>query len=437
MLARTLLRAGAAAAVLGGGALLASCNLVLGAGDYQVAADAGAGETCGLPFAVASCASCVETTCCAEARSCAGDAACGPLYQCLTACGLTDAACRNDCTGKHPVSVDNGLAAALEACLSRGAACGAACSTCGGLAEWYGDACGACAASVCCDKARACADDEACAERQRCYRACTYPSCPIDCDAHVAASVGGPLDSAVITGFDTCVSKGCGKQCEHGAHWGCVGGFTWPAPSTSANVTFTVRATAFTTGLPFADATIRACARADLACDAPLGTALTGPDGLAALSVPAGFNGYFDATAADTLESLVYVAWPLTSDTTYDLSLGPYDLYKMLVTSGGGVVNDNLGALFVYTRDCLGADAPGVELEIQPRDVADGFYFVNGSPVSQQTSTSTDAIGGFSNVDAATITLTAKLAGATQTIATTTALVRIKTLTYVTLTPTP
>ncbi|APR86577.1 Hypothetical protein A7982_11926 [Minicystis rosea] len=407
----------------------------MGVGDYQVGdADGGTTKRCGFSFATAACASCIESTCCADAEACQADATCAPLHACITACDVADAACRNDCRAKHPVG-DNAAAAKLDRCMSESGSCGGACSTCGGLADWYADGCSTCVKSICCDKAKACADDEACAERQRCYRACTYPSCPIDCDAYVAASVP-PGDASVTTAFDTCVSKGCGKQCAYGAHWSCVGAFTWPAPTTAGTVKVTIRATSFTTDLPFPDATVRACPRADLDCAGPIVTGTTNAEGIAELDVPAGFTGYFDATATDTLESLVYLAWPLTSDTIYDLQLGPYELYKGLVMSGGGTVDDTKGALFVYTRDCLGDDAPGVHLDLDPPNI-DGFYFVNGSPVALQQGTSTDAIGGFANVTPSTITLTAKLVESNKPIALFTALVRTKTLTYITLTPTP
>ncbi|MFT3764610.1 MAG: hypothetical protein QM820_03695 [Minicystis sp.] len=433
-LGRAVPRALALAGLAASSVLVASCNLILGTGGYAVG-DGGATQTCGFAFASTGCASCVQTSCCDKAEACRADATCAPLYDCLVAC--TDAHCRNECSAKHPAG-HNTAADALEGCLSQTEACGAACSaaTCGGLADWYADACGACVQKTCCAKVQACADDIACAERQRCYRSCDYPSCPIDCDAYVAANTIVPIDPAVADGLDTCVSKGCGKPCGYGAHWACLGAFTWPAPTTTSNIKLTVRATSFSTELPFPDATIKACARSDLDCATPIFTATTDAQGTAVLSVPAGFNGYFDATAMNTLESLVYLSWPLTSDTTYDLQLGPYDLYKSLVESGGGTVDDTKGALFIYTRDCLGDDAPGVQLALDPPNM-DGFYFVNGSPVGNLDRTASDAIGGFANVPPSTVTLTAKLAESGEPVALFTALVRTQTLTYITLTPTP
>jgi hypothetical protein len=113
-------------------------------------------------------------------------------------------------------------------------------------------------------------------------------------------------------------------------------------------------------------------------------------------------------------------------------------LYYNLVTAGGGNPDPCEGGLFVYTRDCLGQPAPGVQLAVDmPAGDTEGFYFVGGSPVGNQMATSTDAIGGFSNVPTGNRTLTATLLSTKKKIAAFTVQMRANNLTFVTLTPTP
>jgi hypothetical protein len=433
---RLVLRGALAALALAAlGAVALDCGLVIGAGEYEV----GKGPaTCGgFAYASTSCGACNAATCCAEATACRKSPACAALFDCYAACAPSDAGCTGGCDRKHPAGADD-AAVALAACQTQG--CVGACKTCGGIVDWNAEGCAPCVATTCCAGGSACAGDPVCSELQACYRACTYPSCPMNCQSTIAASSGAPLDSDVITEIDTCTSNGCRTQCSYGAHWACVGAFSWPTFDTGDPVALTVHATTFASSgaTAFPDALVKVCGRSDGDCTSPLSQASTDADGRLTVTLPAGFNGYLDVTAPDTMESLVYLSWPITMATsTYELQLGPYELYKGLVESDNGTVDDTKGALFVYTRDCLGAPAPGVALTIVPLDVAKYFYFVNGSPVDAQTTTTTDAIGGFANVNAGTVTLTANLGVKGKKLALFTAHVRPATLTYVTLTPTP
>jgi len=445
---RAIQRALAAACLAVAGALVASCTIVLNVGDYAVGDCTSNCSACGFTFASAKCASCVEKTCCAEANACHDDGACAPLYDCVTACGATDAKCRNACAAKHPIG-DDAPAQALEACLSQSDHCGPSCSTCGGLADWYADACAACVQEKCCEHAMKCADDAACAERQRCYRACTYPSCPFDCDNQIAVIANVPPASDAIEHFDKCTSAGCGVQCAHGGQWGCVGQFAWPAPTAGAMVSVTFDAVHFSTGLPFVGADIVACGRQDPKCAHPLGDVVTTDEmGVKTITVPSGFDGYFHLSAPDAMETLVFLAWPVTVDQHYSVGLDPYDVYTTLVTSGGGTVRDEDGALFVFTYDCLLHPAPHVMLDIDDEsyDRTDGedvtwhFYFIGDTPSSATEETYATGIGGFSNVLPKTVTLTAALKRDNKPplpLALLPVYVWPKTLTYVSLSPTP
>lgn len=228
------------------GAVLLDCNLVLDTSSYAVGTTCPAGDCAcgGFVYASSSCEACSQQSCCDESDQCQQAGPCGTLYDCLSTCAATDAACRLACTAKTPVQ-DSATAAALETC--RAAHCSEACTSCGTLADWRSAACTTCVASTCCAEASACAGDEACAALSRCYRACTYPSCPEDCDARAGAA----STSAKATALAACLSGTCADACGYGTQWSCVGAFHWPAKM-EGTVPYTVHATAFTDGSPMA-----------------------------------------------------------------------------------------------------------------------------------------------------------------------------------------
>jgi len=208
----------------------------------------------------------------------------------------------------------------------------------------------------------------------------------------------------------------------------------------AGTVPYTVHATAFTDGSPMAGVKIQVCDRSDLGCTSSHISGKTNAEGLLTLHVPSGFNGYLDATRTDLVESLFYLSWPVLSNPNVVLQLGTWQLYSDLVMAGGGKANMEEGGLFVYTRDCLGAPAPGVHLGVvcgSPTSDTEHFYFQDGSPVATLQATATDATGGFANVASGNVTLTATLEATGKSIASFVPYMRKQTITFVTLTPTP
>lgn len=446
---RAIQRVLAAACLAAAGALAASCNIIINAGDYRVGTECPTGDCdkCGgFDFAVPQCGACVESKCCAEADACRADPSCAALFDCETACKTNDAACRNACRAAHPVG-DNAAAHALEACMTTSAQCGAACSTCGGLADWQAKDCASCVLEKCCTQARACADDDICSERQLCYRACTYPTCSIDCELAFAANTLLPQQGETIATFDKCTNVACNAECAYGAQWGCVGKFAWPEP-TGGTVKLTFDAFHFLSGAPFEGANIKVCAGNDITCAEGIDKQVhtTDAKGVAAIDLPSGFDGYFEITSPDAMSTLIFIAWPITSDQHYSVGLDPYEVYTNLVQQGGGMAKDDLGALFVFTYDCLLRPAPNVMLSVDlesedPLGSTAHFYFLGDKPVSAADATTPTGIGGFANiVPNKTVTLKAQLkreGTSPLDLAALPVYVRPKTLTYVSLPPTP
>ena len=144
-------------------------------------ADAGA---CGFAFNTDACQSCFTSSCCSVGATCAGNAECVALDDCVGNCAGGDTACENACATAHPT----GTAAlnAVGSCLT--GPCGAACGfgptdggpACGGFSST--DAClNKCITSTCCSQSAACGQSASCLTL-------------FDCLGHCSAS-----DSACIT----------------------------------------------------------------------------------------------------------------------------------------------------------------------------------------------------------------------------------------------
>ncbi len=239
-----------------------------------------------------------------------------------------------------------------------------------------------------------------------------------------------------------------------GKTWGCVGSVTASPGEPGKTVTVTIHATEFTTQTPFTNhATIRACGLNDVACSMQIASATTDDAGDAPVTVPSGFDGYFEVLpapdgsadagtpAAETMVSLLYLSWPVVEDTAAGVELGTYDAYEKLVTSVEGHVPPGTGAIWVDTEDCRGDEAAGVRLSLDPPFAkgTDPFYFLNGAPVDAATQgeTTSDAIGGFADVSPGRPEITATIASNGEVYARFTASVRAMGITFVELRPTP
>lgn len=62
-------------------------------------------DVCKMQTANPACGQCIEASCCAQMKACAGDASCVALDGCFTACGPEDETCLRACTQKHPNGV--------------------------------------------------------------------------------------------------------------------------------------------------------------------------------------------------------------------------------------------------------------------------------------------------------------------------------------------
>jgi hypothetical protein len=330
-----------------------------------------------------------------------------------------------------------------------------------GLADWYADNCASCVNANCCAAAQACTADSTCVDRQDCLHACTFPSCALDsCGVQIVKTVHNAMTVSPNTAgsLDDCISQSCSTEC---ADWSCLGTVAQPQMG-PGDVELTVNAVEFANldtranPIPIRDMSVFVCGE-DSGDAGPPGetcpkdAAMTGAQGRAVVRVPSGFSGYLKVTGKvsvrgvlkDVFPTLVYLSWPIVSNTTYALELITPEAYNQLQGIAGGGAVSNSGGIVVFTEDCAGNLVPGVTLSIE---VGFGhplpYYFQNGVPApSCQSATTVDGVGGFGNVLEGLPYITARLATPDgrpgPVIGTTPVRVLADALTYVWLAPRP
>lgn len=350
----------------------------------------------------ATCAACIEASCCEAAHVCRGDESCATLYDCQARCGEGDTECRAACA----ISEHDAFKAAdqtLSACVS--ANCRDACVPCGGMVQGYMPTCTTCVESNCCEEASACADDPECAALSKCKG-----------DNLLLLSICGDGSQSVASkskrqDLVTCFSKRCPDAC-YGENWTCEiddSVYLSPAERYATVAVMAVNPTTpgclqaagqYVPGIGFAGSfnvppgclypgsVVKACFKNDELCADPYATATTQENGAATLTdVPLDdggiFEGYFEITGGGVWSSVVYrqhdVQLVLFSG---PVPIAPSDLDLAANTGIEIASEDGKGHIFVTIRDCTHALARGVRFEVVGLPAWDGYYTEDGNPVT-------------------------------------------------------
>jgi len=155
------------------------------------------------------------------------------------------------------------------------------------------------------------------------------------------------------------------------------------------------------TGVAVPGTVVRACAQADVNCTAPLSEFLPAAEG-GWVDVPLypGFNGYFEVRSDTALPSLVFLARPLSVETSVDtvpFGLVETDILPSLSAATGSQQDPMLGLVWLRAFDCQGLPASGVSFNID-RAAASPYYFIGDLPSSTAEATGGSGLGGFVNV---------------------------------------
>lgn len=220
----------------------------------------------------------------------------------------------------------------------------------------------------------------------------------------------------------TCVDRVCVDSA-----WSCLGKVEEPPGGDFPATIRIVDLIAFT---PLPDASVELCTKLDPSCTSPVASGLApDADGIVSVMVDTSFRGFFAVEAAGYVPVLSFVD-PGSPFETMLVGMVSLEASAALGESIGTKEDPERGTLSIFTTDCDGQFAQGIQLGLSPDDGATGFYTV-GSAVSR-TATETDSSGGggFVNVLPGTVTLTGTLTSTGQSVDTETAFVRKGTLTY-------
>jgi hypothetical protein len=235
------------------------------------------------------------------------------------------------------------------------------------------------------------------------------------CGDDAAAPAGG--SSSATTSGGSCEGS------TPAGDWTCVGQVVLPTTSrTHLALSLTPQ-----TVVSIDDLTVKACAMGDTECASPLDQATTSTGQEVVLDVPVGadgFDGYLEWTGTG-LETTLEVFYPrLVDDWSTTLLLYPTSYIDTLASSVGATLDPTRGILGFQAWDCATAAASGVAMSADRADTSSTLtYFIVGEagPVASSTATTTSAeafgLGGFLNVPAGPVELTATLAATCQVLA--------------------
>jgi hypothetical protein len=227
--------------------------------------------------------------------------------------------------------------------------------------------------------------------------------------------------------------------CQDNPAWSCL---NRPAPppvplSGTAVVEITVRGLIDEAPLP--QATARLCRRLDLDCAQPISPRFAPtPDGIFALQVELGFDGYVEILAPERLPGLYVFYPPVTANRSipYLPLLRPAELAQFAALGGRPVV-EGRGHVMLGAYDCLAQAATGVRLSSTDADQRTSpFYVVSKLPSLTALGTDISGQGGLINLRPGPTTVTGALGDGRQ-IGTLSVVVRPGSITYTTLVPTP
>ena len=223
--------------------------------------------------------------------------------------------------------------------------------------------------------------------------------------------------------------------------WECLGSFVTPVPEGDDPVAHNIRFEYATqAGVPPVGLSIKLCESLDVQCQMPI-SGIPQPDtnGAVIIEQPPSFRGFVEATADDTMPSVVYLQPPVVLPPKENVIriIRPTE-FSAIVSAAGQTYDPTRGVGVVLTDNCNDDRSAGVALEtLDGDDETVAFYFRGTLPDPEATSTDKQGAGGYLNMPIQFITVRAKLFSTDQFIGETSFSSRAGTLTYVPLGPTP
>lgn len=403
-------------------------------------------------FKDATCGSCIDQNCAAEAKACQADPSCQVFEGCLAGCGRGDSACTDSCGFRVRFSGLSPETHHLGHC--QAALCKSECPTFA-VSNASGQACGPlgpprdCQA-CCCDEFAACDNDPECVSQAACWRQCGFDeplgkSCFERCMAAPVAQLNTNLPPIVDCLFAT--TSRCQSQCFASADWSCLGKVRWPEASLGWE-----RVYGTVTDIPSFDTLegfrIRGCVPRD-GCLLPFAEAYSDAKGnvydaksnVDFLDLSRNFFGtaaYIEVTAPPGLDYPKHLFFEPTDFLNHS-SRWDFSVYVRESVDSVPLPDPNLGGLLFFTHDCSGLRAAGVEVSASPAGTSDPpAYQVPGFDSNpNDTATLVSGIGIIVNLPPGQVTISSRLQATGQLIGKQLVVIQADSMTIVDLVPTP
>ena len=221
-------------------------------------------------------------------------------------------------------------------------------------------------------------------------------------------------------------------------NWTCLQQPIPAAPAGTVEVEFVLTSGSGTASI--AGAQVEACNLLDVGCQYPLSPATANNGGVALVTVPGGFSGYYEVNAvnASTFTPAILSRPRQLSSEYAPQSLVTASQLQSAASFVGVTQDPNLGSAVVTVLDCTSTPAAGINLVIGGA-TGEGeqiVYLENNVP--SQVATQTDRVSGSAlifNVPSGTLTVTASFAATGQAILTISPIAREGWVTYVEVRP--
>jgi hypothetical protein len=117
-------------------------------------------------------------------------------------------------------------------------------------------------------------------------------------------------------------------------------------------------------GTPIANVEVKACGVLDFSCELPIDTKTADADGRASLTVPVGFNGYYEARPPGDYPPYIIKRTNERHSEAIEHPLLKTGLFTVLATLAQVTPDQNLCTAFVSVVDCNFNPAPGIRFAI-------------------------------------------------------------------------
>jgi len=220
--------------------------------------------------------------------------------------------------------------------------------------------------------------------------------------------------------------------------WACLKD---PIPATASKTTFTQTLHFFDGASAnfssISGLSVRACQKIDFDCANPLAPAVvTAADGVAVLTVPNGFAGYFEVTGRADFQSAIFVERVAVSDAAYEYSMVTKAVSAAYTAAAGTMFQPGMANMTLVVRDCKGAPGAGIAFTLKSSGATGSIvYLANSLPTAGTTETDQTGVGVDFALTPGALNGTAAAADGSFTVATRAGLTRADWLTQISFYP--